>query len=92
MFTNLYMAVATSIPNPSPEAPPELEGKVSTILGLGMWLVMVACVAGVLICAGKMALAYRRGELAESFGSLAGVGVACILGASASGFVNFLML
>lgn len=88
MFTTL---IGAAVPDPSPEAPADLQEKVNTILSLGMYLVLAACVAGVLICAGKMALAYRRGELGESFGSLGGVAVACLLGASASGFVAFLM-
>ncbi|MFY0407940.1 hypothetical protein [Solicola sp. PLA-1-18] len=91
MLDRIALTVLTAVPNPSPDAPPELEGKVDTILGLGLWLVFAACVAGVMLCAGKMALAYRRGDLGESFGALGGVAVACILAGSASGFVNFLM-
>lgn len=92
MLDTLKTATPLSrVPDPSPKAPADLQNKVETILSLGMYLVLAACVAGVLIVAGKMALAFRRGELGESFGALGGVGVACILGASASGFVAFLM-
>lgn len=88
MFLNQLLS---AVPDPSPEAPADLEEKVNQILGLGLWIVIAACVAGVLIVSVKMALAFRRGDLGESFGALGGVGIACILGASASGFVQFLV-
>ena len=87
----LLNRIASAVPDPSPEAPADLEAKVNQILGLGLWIVIAACVAGVLIVAVKMALAFRRGDLGESFGALGGVALACILGASASGFVQFLV-
>lgn len=78
------------VPNPTPNAPVELQSKVNTILGLVMYLVIAACVAGVLLCAGKMALAHRRGEAGESAGMLGGVAAACVLTGSAAGIVTFL--
>lgn len=87
----LLNRIASQVPDPSPSAPADLENKVNQVLGLGLWIVIAACVAGVLIVAVKMALAFRRGDLGESFGALGGVALACILGASASGFVQFLV-
>jgi hypothetical protein len=81
---------AGPVPNPVPNAPVELQNKVNTILGLVMYLVIAACVAGVLICAGKMALAHRRGEAGESAGMLGGVATACVLTGSAAAIVTFL--
>ena len=47
-------------PNPAPQAPPGLTGPVTTILAWGKWGVLVCGVAGLLICAGKMAIGHRN--------------------------------
>lgn len=78
-------------PNPSPQLPNELESKLNTLLGVLMGVVIFACVAGVIICAGMLAVALRRGSLEDQMGRLAGVGAACILVGSAAGFVTFLV-
>lgn len=78
---------ASAAPDPKPSMPGGLEDKLDSLLGLLMALVIVACVAGVLLAAGKMALAYRRGEGGEAAGQLGFVLAACILVASASGLV-----
>jgi hypothetical protein len=81
----------SSVPDPEPQAPPGIEDKVNTVLGFILYLVIAACVVGVLIVAAKMALAWRRGELAEQMGGLFGVAGACVLAGAASGLVTFLM-
>ncbi|MFY0409915.1 conjugal transfer protein TrbC [Solicola sp. PLA-1-18] len=91
MFDRITTTVLTAVPDPTPSVPADVESKVNIILGVGMWLVIAACVAGVLIAAGKMALAFRRGELGESFGTLGGVAAACVLVGTASAFVGFLV-
>lgn len=82
---------ASAKPDPSPGLPPGLDGKLNTLLGMLMALVTFACVAGFLIVAGKMALAFRRGEGGESAGQLGLVAAACILVGSASTIAFFLM-
>jgi hypothetical protein len=84
-------APAPSGPNPKPKLPGGVQAKLDTLLGMGMAVVIVACVAGVLICAGKLALAVRHGEGAEAAGKLGAVGFACILVGSAAGVVNYLV-
>jgi len=83
-------AMADVVPNPNPQAPPGVDTKVNTILGILMYLVISACVAGVLLCAGKLAIAHRRGESGEAAGQLGGVAAACILVGSAAAIVKFL--
>ena len=56
-----------------------------------MSFVIVACVAGVFICAGKLAMALRHGEGGAAAGQLVAVGVACILVGSGAGIVNYLV-
>lgn len=82
--------VATG-PDPHPGLPGGVEAKLNTLLGMGMSIVIVACVAGVFICAGKMAMAIRHGEGGEAAGKLAAVGFACILVGSGAGIVNYLV-
>ncbi len=54
------LAVGGSPPNPAPQAPPGLSGPVTTIIAWGKWGVLVCGVAGLLICAGKMAIGHRN--------------------------------
>jgi hypothetical protein len=82
---------AFAVPDPSPGLPGDVDNKIDTLLGMGMALVIAACVAGVLICAGKMALAIKHGEGADAAKSLGTVGGACVLVGSASAIVAFLV-
>jgi len=83
-------AMADVIPNPNPQAPPGVDAKVNIILGILMYLVIAACVGGILLCAGKLAVAHRRGESGEAVGQLGGVAAACVLVGSAAAIVRFL--
>lgn len=94
--TTAALAVGTAVPalaapNPKPGLPAGVEGKLNTLLGFAMALVIVACVGGVFICAGKLAMAMRHGEGAEAAGKLVAVGAACILVGSGAGIVNYLV-
>lgn len=82
---------AAAAPDPSPGLPGGVEAKLNTLLGMGMSFVIVACVAGVFICAAKLAMALRHGEGGQAAGQLAAVGVACILVGSGAGIVNYLV-
>ena len=81
---------ASAAPDPKPALPAGVDAKLNNLLGMGMAFVIVACVAGVFICAGKLALAIRHGEGAEAAGKLGAVGFACVLVGSAAGIVNYL--
>ena len=81
---------AQAVPDPSPELPTELSSKVDSLLGIAMALVIAACVLGFFICAGKLAMAWRRGEAGEAAGGLAAVAAACVLIGSGSAVVSFL--
>jgi len=83
-------ARADDVPNPKPIAPPGVDTKVNTILGILMYLVIAGCVAGVLLCAGQLAVAHRRGESGEAVGRLGGVAAACVLVGTAAAIVKFL--
>ena len=48
------------VPDPAPQAPPGLSGKVNTVLGWGKWGVLICGVAGLLISGGKMAIGHRN--------------------------------
>ena len=78
-------------PNPHPVMPPGLQAKTNTILGVVMSIVIVACVAGVFICAAKLALAVRHGTGGEVVGQLGGVAAACVLVGTGAGIVNYLV-
>ena len=89
----LLVAAGPALANPNPHAqlPPGLENKTNTILGIFMAIVIVACVAGVFVCAARLALAFRHGEGGEAVGRLGGVAAACVLVGSAAGIVNYLV-
>ena len=53
-------SLAAGVPDPAPQAPPGLSGKVNTILGWGKWGVLTCGVAGLLLCGGKMAIGHRN--------------------------------
>ena len=53
-------SLAAGVPDPAPQAPPGLSGKVNTILGWGKWGVLICGVAGLLLCGGKMAIGHRN--------------------------------
>ena len=82
---------ALAAPAPTPGLPGGVEDKLDTLLGMGMSFVIVACVAGVFICAGKLGLAIRHGNAAEAAGQLVAVLVACVLVGSGAGIVNYLV-
>lgn len=82
---------AFAAPNPTPGLPDGVQAKLDTLLGMGMAAVIVACVAGVFICAGKLAISLRHGEGAQAAGQLIAVLVACVLVGSGAGIVNYLI-
>ena len=55
-----WHGLAGGVPDPPAQAPPGLTAPVNTILGWGKWGVLVCGVAGLLICAGKMAIGHRN--------------------------------
>jgi hypothetical protein len=55
-----WLVLGGSPPNPAPQAPPGLTAPVTTLIAWGKWGVMVCGVAGLLICAGKMAIGHRN--------------------------------
>lgn len=87
----LSASSAYAAPKPTPGLPGGVEAKLNSLLGMGMSFVIVACVAGVFLCAGKLALAMRHGEAGEAAGKLVAVGMACVLVASGAGIVNYLV-
>lgn len=66
-----------AVPNPAPQAPPGLTGPVTTLIAWGKWGVMICGVAGLLICAGKMAIGHRN---RATFAADGATGVPWVLG------------
>jgi len=64
-------------PNPAPQAPPGLEKPVTTIVAWGKWGVLVCGVAGLLMCAGKMAIGHRN---RAAFAADGATGIPWVLG------------
>ncbi len=79
-----------NVPVPTGVQPPGTEGLL-TVLNWTSWIVTVACVFGVLVVAGMMAISHRRGQGSEAIGNLGWVMGACVLVASASQLVNVLI-
>jgi hypothetical protein len=85
---HLYLADG-KVPAPTKNAPPELTGKVDTVLGILAWAGTAAGVAGVLITGAMMAISMRRGEGSEHMGRLGMVLGGCVLVATAGPVVTF---
>lgn len=86
-----YLAAdpATNVPNPGRKAPPDLAGKVDTVLGIVAWAGTAAGVLGVLITGAMMAVSLKRGESSEHMSRLGMVLGGCVLVATAGPIVNF---
>ncbi|WP_432871803.1 hypothetical protein [Microbispora rosea] len=87
------MLQAGPVPNPAPVAPPGLERPITTILGWGKWGVIVAGVAGLLICGAQMAIGRKN---RSSFAADGASGIPWVLGglslaATASGIVGMFL-
>jgi hypothetical protein len=65
------------VPDPAPQAPPGLTKPVTTMIAWGKWGVLVCGVAGLLICAGKMAVGHRN---RATFAADGATGVPWVLG------------
>lgn len=65
------------VPDPAPQAPPGLTKPVATIIAWGKWGVLICGVAGLLICAGKMAIGHRN---RATFAADGATGVPWVLG------------
>ena len=81
---------ASGPPNPGTGTAPPGMDKLFLILKWLARLVLAACVAGILIVAGQMALRHQRGEGGQHVAGLAYVLAACVLVGAASGIVGFL--
>lgn len=80
---------AAAVPNPQPAAPPGVGSKADTALGWLKWGGLLACVAGLFIAAGQMALNHRRGMGgAEAASSVGWVVVAVIVIGAAAAIVG----
>ena len=66
-------SLAAGVPDPAPQAPPGLSGKVNTILGWGKWGVLICGVAGLLLCGGKMAIGHLRSRASLAADGAAGI-------------------
>lgn len=81
---------SADVPGPTPTRPPGTEG-LTTLLNWGMWLVTFAGIVGVLISAGSMMLAHRRGEGGEQAAKLGWVLGGCCVAAASASLVNVLL-
>ncbi|WP_327324119.1 hypothetical protein OG735_17555 [Streptomyces sp. NBC_01210] len=81
--------IKAAVPSPVRKAPPELTGKVDTVLGIAAWAGTAAGVAGVLITGAMMAISLKRGESSEHMGRLGMVLGGCVLVATAGPLVGF---
>lgn len=81
-----------AIPDPGQGTEPPGAAAILTVLGWLAWAVFAACVAGVLVVAIKLALAFRRGEGGEAVGQLGWVLGAAILGSSAAAIIGLVLV
>lgn len=87
-LTHLSAAVIAAVPDPTQGTDPPGAAEFNNILHWLFYGVTLLCVAGVLICAGKMAVQHRHGEAGQHFGAIGMVLGACVLAGSASALVG----
>ncbi|MFC0039579.1 hypothetical protein [Actinomadura rayongensis] len=73
------------------DVPSEVVAMYNKLLGFVTWTVTGLCVAGIMIVAGRMAVAHRRGEGGEHATGLAWVGGACLLVGTATPIITAIM-
>jgi hypothetical protein len=69
---DLAQAILLQPPNPDPVAPPGMEEVATQFLGWGKWILLIAGVLGMFICAGMMIIG-RRNRSATAVDGAAGV-------------------
>lgn len=84
--------VLAAVPNPGQGTPPPGSAGLLTLLGWVAWGVFACCVGGLLITAGRMALAHRRGEGVEVSGGVVTVLIATVIAGSASLIVGAVLV
>lgn len=84
--------VLAAIPNPGQGEAPPGSGGLLKILGWIAWGVFGVIVAGVLVQAGRMGLAHRRGEGVEVTGGLVSALFAAVVAGSASAIVGAVLV
>lgn len=90
MFEKITETVLMAVPDPGQGTPPPgVSEKIDMLLGWGAWVVIAACVAGIIITATNMAVKLKRGEFGDHATKLGSVLAACILIGSASTIVKF---
>jgi hypothetical protein len=86
-------AASGGLPDLGSGTAPPGSAKVVTVLRWGLWAVTIACVAGVLLSSGRMAVQYRSqgGGGGEAMTGLVWTLIACVIAASATGIVGALI-
>jgi hypothetical protein len=69
---DVVQQVLAQPPNPDPVAPPGMQEVADTFIGWGKWILLVAGVLGMFICAGMMIIG-RRNRSATAVDGAAGV-------------------
>jgi hypothetical protein len=82
-----FGAGVLAIIDPGQGTAPPGSGQLTTLVSYVAWGVTALCVVGVLIAAGKMAVAHHRGGGGEHAAALGWVLVAAVLAGSASALV-----
>ncbi|MER5445430.1 hypothetical protein ABT052_23920 [Streptomyces sp. NPDC002766] len=80
---------ASTVPQPTSNAPGDLAAKVNTVLGIVAWAGTAAGVLGVLITGAMMAVSLKRGESSEHMSRLGMVLGGCVLVSTAGPLVGF---
>ena len=91
MTTPFATADVFAVLDPGQGVPPPGAEGIATIIQWVAWTVLAVCVVGVLLVAGRMAVAHRRGEGGQYVGELGLVLAAAVLVGSASALIAALV-
>lgn len=91
MTTSSAIAEVLAVLDPGQGAPPPGAEGIATIVEWVAWTVLAVCVVGVLLVAGRMALAHRRGDGGQYAAELGFVLGGAVLVGSASGLIAALV-
>jgi hypothetical protein len=83
-----YVTNLAQVPEPGgPQRPPG-DTEFLTLLQYAMWFALAACIAGLFVLGGRMAINHQRGEGGSHMGSLAIVGFGCVVIVTAQTIVS----
>jgi hypothetical protein len=87
MLNKIFLVAADGF-GPNGQPPQQMQDDLRKVLGFALWTSTGTFIVSILLIAGQMAIAHRRGEASEHLQGLKWVAAACLVASSASLIAN----